>query len=322
MIKECLNCGKEIETIQNNRKYCCIECKFEYKEKNPKYEKECMLCGKKFKTNDKRQKYCGKECAIEAQRTQKNKKLICLHCGKEFHKRHRGKKDANKFCSRECAFEYRRIHTGRYCLECGKELAPRQIKYCSQECKEKRKIYICHYCGKRFMAKNEKKYCCKECKIKKQIEKNRQKKIKEYIPQKRVCKYCGKEFWTEYGKKNRMFCSQECGKRYEREQRKIKRRLRIITNGNYNEDITLRKVYKKYKGICCICGKKVNYKDFHYDEQGNFITGDKYPSIDHIIPLSKGGTHTWNNIQLAHRGCNSLKSDGYVVKENGQLSIM
>lgn len=32
-------------------------------------------------------------------------------------------------------------------------------------------------------------------------------------------------------------------------------------------------------------------------------------TIDHIIPLSKGGTHTYNNVQLAHYICNSKKSD-------------
>ena len=30
---------------------------------------------------------------------------------------------------------------------------------------------------------------------------------------------------------------------------------------------------------------------------------------DHIIPLSKGGTHTTENLQLAHRGCNQWKRD-------------
>jgi 5-methylcytosine-specific restriction endonuclease McrA len=32
-------------------------------------------------------------------------------------------------------------------------------------------------------------------------------------------------------------------------------------------------------------------------------------SIDHIVPLSKGGSHTYTNVQCAHYGCNSAKSD-------------
>ena len=47
-----------------------------------------------------------------------------------------------------------------------------------------------------------------------------------------------------------------------------------------------------------------------YTIRGNkFIAGNYYPSIDHVIPLSKGGIDTWNNVRLSHRICNSLKSD-------------
>ena len=37
--------------------------------------------------------------------------------------------------------------------------------------------------------------------------------------------------------------------------------------------------------------------------------GRHYPTLDHIIPLSKGGSHTWDNVQLAHMGCNAGKCD-------------
>lgn len=32
-------------------------------------------------------------------------------------------------------------------------------------------------------------------------------------------------------------------------------------------------------------------------------------TADHLVPLSKGGTHTTDNIAPAHRGCNSTKKD-------------
>lgn len=37
------------------------------------------------------------------------------------------------------------------------------------------------------------------------------------------------------------------------------------------------------------------------------------PSIDHIIPLSKGGAHALSNVQSAHLGCNSSKGDKDMV---------
>ncbi|WP_414820613.1 HNH endonuclease [Streptomyces anthocyanicus] len=35
----------------------------------------------------------------------------------------------------------------------------------------------------------------------------------------------------------------------------------------------------------------------------------KSPSIDHVIPLSRGGAHALSNVQSAHLGCNSSKCD-------------
>lgn len=30
-------------------------------------------------------------------------------------------------------------------------------------------------------------------------------------------------------------------------------------------------------------------------------------SVDHVLPLSRGGTHTWGNVQIAHNRCNVSK---------------
>jgi len=40
------------------------------------------------------------------------------------------------------------------------------------------------------------------------------------------------------------------------------------------------------------------------------------PSIDHITPVSKGGRHTPDNVQLTHKICNNHKGNGI----NGQDS--
>lgn len=33
------------------------------------------------------------------------------------------------------------------------------------------------------------------------------------------------------------------------------------------------------------------------------------PEIDHLLPISRGGTHTMDNLTLACRACNAGKSD-------------
>lgn len=37
------------------------------------------------------------------------------------------------------------------------------------------------------------------------------------------------------------------------------------------------------------------------------------PSVDHIVPLSRGGAHALSNVQSAHLGCNSRKCDRDMV---------
>lgn len=83
-----------------------------------------------------------------------------------------------------------------------------------------------------------------------------------------------------------------------------KRRSDFYGCGQFDESITLKEVIKRFGGVCQICGKPINEKAI-----ANGHVKKDYPSLDHIQPLSKGGTHTWDNVQLAHIGCNSRKRD-------------
>lgn len=74
----------------------------------------------------------------------------------------------------------------------------------------------------------------------------------------------------------------------------------------------------KTQTICGICGKPV---DFSY----------KYPhplspTVDHIIPVSKGGHPSdLDNLQLAHRCCNREKSDKLfrrVYSQEGDTGVL
>ena len=84
---------------------------------------------------------------------------------------------------------------------------------------------------------------------------------------------------------------------------KLRRRV-----DEFDKDITLEELHNRSGGICALCGKVCDYLDYRLDNN-IFIAGNNYPSIDHIKPLSKGGSHTWDNIQLAHKRCNSIKSN-------------
>ncbi len=68
----------------------------------------------------------------------------------------------------------------------------------------------------------------------------------------------------------------------------------------------LEEVYERDNGICYLCGEQCDWNDYE-ERDGVIVYGNKYPSRDHVIPKSKGGTNTWDNIRLAHRLCNSKK---------------
>jgi 5-methylcytosine-specific restriction endonuclease McrA len=93
---------------------------------------------------------------------------------------------------------------------------------------------------------------------------------------------------------------------------KWKDRCKRYGVNDFDETITLELVIKKYDGICQLCGKPVDKSDMT-----NGHIGRLYPTVDHILPISKGGSHTWKNVQLAHMYCNSSKCDRYTVKREG-----
>ena len=77
-------------------------------------------------------------------------------------------------------------------------------------------------------------------------------------------------------------------------------------NGPFDASVTLPALIERDNNICQLCGRECNSNDYEVRD-GYFIAGNDYPSVDHIIPLANGGLHQWDNVQLAHRRCNSIK---------------
>ena len=126
------------------------------------------------------------------------------------------------------------------------------------------------------------------------------------------CEKCGAIF-MQYGEQHTLCknCHNEVIRIRNRARDSINRRLResrARENGKVDYSITLSKLIKRDNHICKLCGRMVNEDDYVYIGD-TFVAGNDYPSVDHIKPLSKGGVHQWNNVQLAHRLCNSLKKD-------------
>ena len=62
------------------------------------------------------------------------------------------------------------------------------------------------------------------------------------------------------------------------------------------------KIYKRDKGICSSCGELTRFFKSSYDSP--FDSGPKAGTVDHIIPVSKGGTNEEINLRWMCRSCN------------------
>lgn len=111
------------------------------------------------------------------------------------------------------------------------------------------------------------------------------------------CQVCGKI--TTRPK----YCSSDCARKASNAKHDVKKR-KFMKDKVIDKDITLKKLFNRDRGVCWICGQMCDYGDYER-KNGHFIAGNRYPSIDHIIPRCEGGEHSWANIKLAHRICNT-----------------
>jgi 5-methylcytosine-specific restriction endonuclease McrA len=51
---------------------------------------------------------------------------------------------------------------------------------------------------------------------------------------------------------------------------------------------------------CHICNRKVQ-------KRAGTAKQPKGATVDHIVPVAHGGSHTWDNVALAHRVCNTSR---------------
>ena len=201
----------------------------------------------------------------------------------------------------------------RKCVFCGADIPiDRNSKYCSDKCrrendkKNKRERYVwkterlsnCIQCGKPLKGSRT-KFCSDACNSRYRAI-NIDKTCFDHGELTKTCKVCGKEFKTY--KERKQTCSIECRKTWH-EKHGSDRRYKGIPK---DPDISLFKLSERDRCQCQICGMSVNWDDWK-EKDGYKVSGNLYPSIDHIVPISRGGTHTWGNIQLAHRKCNSSK---------------
>jgi 5-methylcytosine-specific restriction endonuclease McrA len=209
---------------------------------------------------------------------------ICNYCGMLFIRvKERKGNDLRLFCSKECASRHNAI------------LRKGPVKF--------NNIYIseCIICRKIFGSTRSKQlYCSIECKKKVFSEASFIRSVINNANKVCKCVVCGREFHPIYASKDRTFCSSECmNKDHQQRKRILKRIRRARIRDRYIEYVDIDKLLETQNNICPLCGKIIG-RDTSYP---NIYS----PSIDHILPLSRGGQHSYYNCQAVHFTCNSRK---------------
>lgn len=296
----CCYCNKDFIAHSTKAKWCSRKCKdtaFRIKHgikcniNTEPYYKECIICGKEFDTFREAQKTCSHECAKMHQRMwhyneiSGHKKIVI---------------DADWVKEKQTEFTFVSKNKSRITLKC---------KKCGNTIERDRSTVrrynvSCEYC------KEIEKLSDARIELVNVLVALKESKTPKY------CECCNEEFYSVYP--TQKYCSTKCKRkarqiRYKEnhpeayaESKRLNRHIKraIKYNCVYEYEITLPKVIHKDNCICQICGKKCDVNDKSWGS-----CGPLYPSIDHIVPLSKGGSHTWDNVQLAHMICNSIKCD-------------
>ncbi len=189
------------------------------------------------------------------------------------------------------------------CTTCGAE---KEISSISLRSRQSNRIVSCGICSH---LEAEQRH--KQEQEKREFEKNEKQRLREVRKLKKA-KQISFTF-CECGKiipNGTKYCD-DCREKHKRKsQRQIERRKehkrRTRIGKTFDRGITLEKLYDRDQGICYLCNRTCDWGDFQ-KINGAFVVGGSYPTVEHLIPLCKGGTHTWNNIKLACHSCNSKK---------------
>lgn len=253
----------------------------------------CFYCKKSIthlSGRGKAKKYCSDECMNLSSEYRKSLKVLGMcsvdGCNEK----------ANRISAKQCErhyYQYRR--TGKTKLE---------FAYGNNE--------FCNYCGRKSGGN---KHCSARCAT----------RSNRNSPLDINCANCNAKFIPINGK---LCCSSECKKVHKRKLDRERRAERIKSDSKYADKVraneykrkaTKKNAYVEYvdraivmqrdKWTCHLCRLKIPKKAVW--PNGLFGT------LDHVMPLARGGLHSYANVKAAHLSCNCSKND----KILGQLGL-
>ena len=276
--------------------------------------RKCLYCGTYFE-EQKYQRFCSEKCKHEQrllkQRAKRKEKIQCRgYKPRRSHLEWTDDDVQNRINTKSDKMIYIGGYVDSeswiylYCSDCGQS-----FRWNAGGLRKQRPI-ICNNCRHIISDVNNKTHRTdieERKRIKRELREQQQTSIKT-----RLCKECGNEFIVKRNSgSGYYYCSVECRKKAQNREHYIKRRIKLKTITR-DDGISIKRIMKRDGNLCWICNKPVDVTDYEVRDDGVFLAGPNYPSIDHVQALANGGSHTWGNTRLAHRRCNWEKSDKLV----------
>lgn len=338
-MRSCNHCGAKYEYSRKDEtgyKFCCPEHRQAAWEKSNFVDAgPCEICGETIRCHPSQQdtaRFCSGECKTKSEGSCLSKTermcarsdcentfipsesgrrdyccdehaecpygpFICNNCGKEYYAK---APDRDTCCSRKCGFQYlaeQRLKTRSECAalkRIANNIAGRYFDY--------KQVGKCVVCGTPFLKPiPTSKRCSEACKQ----EHDRRWANQSYTSRpgiEKKCEVCGSLFTTgaSYDRR-RNICDDclPCHESIQKAKRSGKDRMRAEAFDVDYEPVDRMLVFQRDEWRCQHCGVKCR-PDWSHNH-------DRYPTLDHIIPMSKGGGHVYHNVQCLCRKCNTEK---------------
>ena len=249
--------------------------------------------------------------------------FICKVCGNSFDRAGtRGR--LPYYCSITCKNGGRKTELVRDCDICGVEFVanvkgnPRRV--CSDACKNEKENRrqrskrlhekSCEVCGNSFVTGRKATVACSaECQRERIriYQKTKYLDNRKLLPETKeiVCKWCGDILVVPYSLTGGRKFHDECKKqatRAKNRKKSVKRQGAKTQQTIVHEVIAERDNY-----ICHLCNEPV---DMSLPRRSHYGA-----TLDHVIPIAKGGLDSEDNVKLAHWICNVRKSDKLEIKD-------
>lgn len=212
---------------------------------------------------------------------------VCKRCGKTYQPK---RKDRTTYCSQACAWDDQREAAGQRRADQARATQPRPP---------------CPACGGAVEGRHGTAMYCSDACANRHHSRITYARHRAELLTVRKCRECEMEFRST---PSRRYCSHRCCQKNAR--RTAKGRRRAMLRSASVESVDPMAVFRRDKFRCQLCWNMTLRSSVGTNHP-------RAPSLDHIVPLSKGGEHSYRNTQCACRSCNTRKRS----RSLGQLRL-